>query len=137
MVGGALVGPELLIRATLAFVAFCLASSGMYYVNDIVDRQVDQQHPRKRLRPLASGQLGVPMAAAVAVLLCAGGLGLAAWAGGPELGAHLLGYLLLALAYTFWLRGIVLLDVALVAGLFVIGQLPVAWPSTCTCRAGS
>ena len=50
VVGGALLGPELLIRATLAFVAFCLASSGMYYVNDIVDRQVDQQHPRKRLR---------------------------------------------------------------------------------------
>jgi decaprenyl-phosphate phosphoribosyltransferase len=120
VVGGALLSPELLIRATLAFVAFCLASSGMYYVNDIVDRQVDQQHPRKRLRPLAAGQLGVPMAAAVAVLLCVGGLGLAAWAGGPELGAVLLGYLLLALAYTFWLRGIVLLDVAAVAGLFVI-----------------
>jgi decaprenyl-phosphate phosphoribosyltransferase len=120
VVGGALVSPELLIRATLAFVAFCLASSGMYYVNDIVDRQVDQQHPRKRLRPLASGQLGVPMATAVAVLLCVGGLGLAVWAGGPELGAVLLGYLLLALAYTFWLRSIVLLDVAAVAGLFVI-----------------
>jgi decaprenyl-phosphate phosphoribosyltransferase len=60
------------------------------------------------------------VAAAVAVLLCVGGLGLAAWAGGPELGAVLLGYLLLALAYTFWLRSIVLLDVAAVAGLFVI-----------------
>jgi decaprenyl-phosphate phosphoribosyltransferase len=120
VVGGALLSPELLIRTMWAFLAFCLASSGMYYVNDIVDRQVDQQHPRKRLRPLAAGQLGVPTAVAVAVLLCLGGLGMAAWAGGPELGAVLLGYLLLALAYTLWLRGIVLLDVAAVAGLFVI-----------------
>ena len=120
VVGGALLTPELLIRTTWAFLAFCLASSGMYYVNDIVDRQVDQQHRRKRTRPLAAGELGVPTAVAVAVLLCLGGLGLALWAGGPELGAVLLGYLLLALAYTLWLRDLVLLDVAAVAGLFVI-----------------
>jgi len=120
VVGGALFTPELLIRTTLAFLAFCLASSGMYYVNDIVDREVDQQHRRKRLRPVAAGQLGIPTAAAVALLLCAAGLGTAVWAGGPELGAVLLGYVLLALAYTWWLRNIVLLDVAAVAGLFVI-----------------
>jgi len=120
VVGGALLTPALLIRTTLAFVAFCLASSGMYYVNDIVDRQVDRQHRRKRLRPLAAGQLGVPTAVAVAVLLCIGGMGMAVWGGGPELGAVLLGYLVLALAYTLWLRGIVLLDVAAVAGLFVL-----------------
>jgi decaprenyl-phosphate phosphoribosyltransferase len=120
VVGGALLKPELLIRTTLAFLAFCLASSGMYYLNDIVDRQVDQQHRRKRMRPLAAGQLGVPTAMAVAVLLCISGLGIAVWGGGLELGAVLLGYVLLALAYTLWLRGIVLLDVAAVAGLFVL-----------------
>jgi decaprenyl-phosphate phosphoribosyltransferase len=120
VVGGALLKPELLIRTTVAFVAFCLASSGMYFVNDIVDRQVDRQHRRKRSRPLASGQLGVPMAMLVAVLLCLGGMATAIWAGGPELGTVLLGYVLLALAYTLWLRNVVLLDVAAVAGLFVI-----------------
>jgi decaprenyl-phosphate phosphoribosyltransferase len=119
-VGGVLLEPDLLIKATLTFIAFCLASSGMYYVNDIVDRQVDREHWRKRLRPLAAGQLGVPLAAAVAVLLVAGGLAVAVWADGWRLAAVLLGYVVLALAYTLWLRGIVLLDVVAVAGLFVL-----------------
>jgi decaprenyl-phosphate phosphoribosyltransferase len=119
-VGGALLTPNLLFRTLLTFVAFCLASSAMYYVNDIVDRHVDREHRRKRLRPLATGQLGVPLATAVAVLLAGAGLAVAVWAGGLGLGAVLLGYLTLALAYTWWLRGIVLLDVAAVAGLFVL-----------------
>jgi decaprenyl-phosphate phosphoribosyltransferase len=119
-VGGVLLRPDLLIVTILAFIAFCLASSGMYYVNDIVDRQVDREHWRKRLRPVAAGQLGLPLAAAVAVLLTAGGLAVAVWAGGWQLGAVLLGYVVLALAYTVWLRGIVLLDVAAVDGLFVL-----------------
>jgi decaprenyl-phosphate phosphoribosyltransferase len=131
-VGGVLLVPDRLVKAVLAFIAFCLASSGMYYVNDIVDRQVDRQHWRKRLRPLPAGQLGMRLAAAVAVLLVAGGLALASWAGGWRLSAVLLGYVVLAAAYTFWLRGLVLLDVAAVAGLFVLraaaGGVAVAVP---------
>ena len=118
-VGGALLTPDLLVRVLLTFVAFCLASSAMYYVNDIVDRHVDREHRRKRRRPLAADQLGVPLAASVAVVLAGAGLAVAVWAGGPGLGAVLLGYLTLALTYTWWLRGVVLLDVAAVAGLFV------------------
>ena len=84
-VGGVLLVPDRLLKAVLAFTAFCLASSGMYYVNDIVDRQVDRQHWRKQLRPLAAGQLGTRLAAAVAVLLVVGGLAVASWAGGWRL----------------------------------------------------
>jgi decaprenyl-phosphate phosphoribosyltransferase len=119
-VGGTLFVPELLLRAVLAFVAFCLASSAMYFVNDIVDRQVDRQHRRKRLRPLAAGDLQVPLAAVVAVLLVGASLSVAVWGGGPELGAVVVGYVLLALAYNLWLRNLALLDVAAVAGLFVL-----------------
>ena len=50
--------PEL--RATLlAFVAFCLASSGIYLWNDVLDVDADRRHPTKRLRPIAAGQLGI------------------------------------------------------------------------------
>jgi decaprenyl-phosphate phosphoribosyltransferase len=109
-----------LSRAVLAFVAFCLASSGMYYVNDVVDRRVDRAHPRKRLRPVAAGELRVRLAVAVAALLVLAGLAVAVWGGGPELGAVVAGYVSLTLAYTLLLRNIVLVDLAAVAGGFIL-----------------
>jgi decaprenyl-phosphate phosphoribosyltransferase len=118
--GHALLEPRLVAKATLAFVAFCLASSGMYYVNDIVDRRRDQAHPRKRFRPIAAGQLRVPLALAVAVLLVVGGLTVATWSGGLEVGAIVAVYVALTLAYTLVLRGIVLVDLAAVAGGFIL-----------------
>jgi decaprenyl-phosphate phosphoribosyltransferase len=118
--GAALLEPRLVARAVLVFLAFCLASSGMYYVNDIVDRPMDRAHPRKRLRPIAAGQLAVAPALAVAVLLVAGGIAVAVWGGGPRVAAVVAGYVSLSLAYTFVLRGIVLVDLAAVAGGFVL-----------------
>jgi decaprenyl-phosphate phosphoribosyltransferase len=118
--GEALLKPASLTRAVLAFVAFCLASSGMYYVNDVVDRRVDRAHPRKRLRPVAAGQLRVRLAVAVAALLVLAGLAVAVWSGGPELGAVVAGYVLLTLAYTLLLRNLVLVDLAAVAGGFIL-----------------
>jgi decaprenyl-phosphate phosphoribosyltransferase len=118
--GHALLEPPLVAKATLTFVAFCLASSGMYYVNDIVDRRMDQAHPRKRFRPIAAGQLRVPLALVVAVLLVVGGLTVATWSGGLEVGAIVAVYVVLTLAYTLVLRGIVLVDLAAVAGGFIL-----------------
>lgn len=118
--GGALLEPHLVARAVLVFLAFCLASSGMYYVNDIVDRPMDRVHPRKRLRPIVAGQLAVAPAWAVAVLLVAGGIAVAARGGGPRVAAVVAVYVALSLAYTFVLRGIVLVDLAAVAGGFVL-----------------
>jgi decaprenyl-phosphate phosphoribosyltransferase len=118
--GHALLQPGPLARATLTFVAFCLVSSGMYYVNDIVDRRMDRAHPRKRFRPIAAGQLGVRLALAVAAVLVVGGLTVAVWGGGPEVGAVVAVYVALTLAYTFVLRDIVLVDLAAVAGGFVL-----------------
>jgi decaprenyl-phosphate phosphoribosyltransferase len=118
--GHALLQAGPLARATLTFVAFCLASSGTYYVNDIVDRRMDRTHPRKRSRPIAAGRLGVRLAQAVAVLLVVGGLAVAVWGVGLEVGAVVAAYVALSLAYTFVLRGIVLVDLAAVAGGFVL-----------------
>jgi decaprenyl-phosphate phosphoribosyltransferase len=118
--GGVLLQPTALVKTVLAFVALCLVASGSYYVNDIVDREMDRRHPRKRHRPIAAGRLPVGVAAAVAVLLLAAGLVVAFLGAGPELLAVICAYVAVAVAYTFVLRGVVLLDIAAVAGCFVL-----------------
>ncbi len=65
-------------RALAAFVAFCLASSALYALNDVLDRDADRRHPRKRLRPVASGAVGTGTAIAVAVAAALGAFA-AAW----------------------------------------------------------
>ncbi|MFN2432902.1 MAG: UbiA family prenyltransferase, partial [Gemmatimonadota bacterium] len=58
--------------ALIAFACFCLLASALYLVNDVLDADLDRAHPQKRLRPIASGELPVPVAlAAVGALLAA------------------------------------------------------------------
>jgi decaprenyl-phosphate phosphoribosyltransferase len=118
--GGVLLEPGPFARASAAFLAFCLVASGVYYLNDVVDREADRAHPRKRLRPVAAGRLPVRLAVAVAVLLIAGGMAVAVRGGGLRLGAVIGAYAAIALAYTFVLRSIVLVDLAAVAAGFVL-----------------
>jgi 4-hydroxybenzoate polyprenyltransferase len=109
----------LLLRAILAFCAFCLVAAGEYLVNDIRDRDADRQHPRKRFRPIASGEVPLPLAQTTATLLFAAGL-----MGGLALGWRfalvLAGYAALMLAYSFALKAIVLVDVIVIAIGFVL-----------------
>src|SRR4028119_216587 len=65
------------VAALLAFVAFCALSGATYAANDILDVKEDRGHPTKRLRPVASGEVPVPLAVTFAVLLAVGGLMLA------------------------------------------------------------
>ena len=62
---------EFLFKSLLAFVLFCAISSAVYLINDLSDIERDRQHPTKRNRPLASGQLAPGLALTVAVLLVA------------------------------------------------------------------
>ena len=121
-------GPPFL-RATAMVVCFCLAASSVYLMNDLVDIEKDRQHPRKRLRALASGALSPRVALVAAVLLAGASLALAFWLT-PLAGAVLVGYLLLNVAYSFYLKNIVLIDVMalatnyllrVVAGVVVVG----------------
>ncbi|MBI4337995.1 MAG: decaprenyl-phosphate phosphoribosyltransferase [Chloroflexi bacterium] len=106
----------LLGRVTLGFLVFCLLSSAVYLVNDLVDASRDRQHLRKRHRPIASGALPVPLAVGTAALLGTGGAALS-FLLGPWFGGVALLYLALTLAYSFALKRAVLLDVmALSAG---------------------
>lgn len=109
-----------LVAQTLAaFVAFCLISSVVYIINDVVDIEKDRAHPTKRWRPLASGQLSRRVALGAAAILAALALG-GAFAWGSELGWVVLGYLALNLAYSFYLKRIVIIDVLSIAAGFVL-----------------
>jgi 4-hydroxybenzoate polyprenyltransferase len=107
------------VAAGAAFVAYCLASSAAYLVNDVRDASEDGKHPVKRLRPIARGEVS-PRAA----LGLAAGLAVAAAAVTAALGAGSLAYLAAFLGlqalYSAWLKAVVLLDVAAIAALFVI-----------------
>ena len=61
--------PRSAALAALAFVAFCLASSSVYVVNDLVDVERDREHPEKRKRPIAAGEVAPGTAAGLAALL--------------------------------------------------------------------
>ena len=111
------VGPGL--RVTATFLLFCALSGTIYLINDVVDLEGDRKHPRKRLRPIASGQLPVGVAVAAAVVIAP--LAVAGcFAVGPNTGFVALAYVGLTIAYNFILKHFVILDVLAVAGGFVL-----------------
>jgi len=107
------------LRVGLALVVFCALSGAVYLVNDLADLERDRLHPRKRLRPLASGALPVPVARVAAVLLLVAGLG-GGLALGPGFVAVGLAYVVLNLAYSFGLKNVVILDVLAISLGFVL-----------------
>ena len=117
--GGLLLSAGAVARALLAVVAFCCASSAVYLVNDLRDREEDRRHPLKRLRPLAAGTLSVSAAVAAVAALGAVALGLAVWLG-RSFAFILLGYFLLNLLYTLWFKHMVILDVMSISLGFVL-----------------
>ncbi len=126
--GGLLLDARVTLRAALALVAFCCASSAVYLINDIRDREEDRRHPLKRLRPIAAGTLKVPVAV-LAVLVLVGAAGLLSVQLGRPFALVLGAYLILNVLYTLWLKHMVILDVMSIAISFV---LRVAAGSTAT-----
>ncbi|MBD3235103.1 MAG: decaprenyl-phosphate phosphoribosyltransferase [Candidatus Eisenbacteria bacterium] len=111
--------PSQVLRALAATGLFCLLSSATYVFNDLRDLENDRVHPRKRLRPIASGALSVGFGWTLAGLLAAGGVGLG-FGLTTGFGMVAVAYLLLNLAYSLYLKRIVLLDVLIVALGFVL-----------------
>lgn len=108
-----------LAKTMAGFVLLCLISGAVYIVNDLADIEQDRQHPEKRKRPLPSGQLSTHAALAAAVVMPLVGLPLG-FLLDPIFGGILTGYLLIQLAYSFWLKNIVIVDVMLVASGFIL-----------------
>lgn len=110
---------HLVTQVVIAFAVFCLVSSAIYTINDIVDLEQDRRHPKKCKRPLASGNVSVPMAMLLAALLGLPGLGLA-WYASPAVLAILIGYALMNIAYSLRLKHVVILDVFIIATGFML-----------------
>lgn len=129
--GQQLFDPSAVRRAIGAFVSFCLLSSAIYLLNDLVDREADRRHPLKAARPIASGDLPAALAAGAAALL--GGLALvgAFWLR-PEFGLTAATYAALLGAYSTLLKHIVIVDVLTIAAGFVLravaGAVAIAVP---------
>jgi len=120
-------------RAALAFVAFCLASSSVYVINDLMDAEVDRQHPVKRSRPIAAGEIGTRSAIWLAVALALAALGLAAAINVP-FAITIAVYIALVHFYSTVGKHVVILDVMLIATGFVLravgGALAIEVPSS-------
>ena len=103
----------------LAFVVFCLLSSGVYLFNDVVDLEEDRQHPVKKRRPLAAGEISRTSVLAGSGVLLASAMVLG-FLLDPAFGAIAAGYALLQGFYSWWLKRVVILDVMVIALGFVL-----------------
>ena len=114
-----LLDPAALANASAAFLIFCALSGAVYLINDVSDREQDRQHPLKRMRPIASGDLSPGTAMIAAVVLSVVALA-ASFALRPAFGVAAAAYLALFVVYTRSLKHIVVLDVMTIAIGFVL-----------------
>lgn len=110
---------DAMLSTILGIVVFSLVASVVYIINDIADMEADRQHPIKRTRPIAAGKLPIPVAWAAAILLLMISLPVAIWLS-PNFAFIAFLYLVLNLFYSKWLKHVVLLDIILLASLYVI-----------------
>lgn len=132
--------PELVRAAVLAAIAFSLTASAIYIINDIADQERDRQHPKKRHRPLAAGQVTLPAALVLAAVLGLAG-GASALAAGNTVLLVMAAYAAINVAYSFRLKSVVILDVFVIAAGFIlrilagtlgIGIPPSQWLLVCS-----
>lgn len=103
----------------IAFIAFCLCASSAYLLNDVLDVRHDRLHPRKKMRPIAAGAISRLSALCCSALLGGAGL-LVAAAGGVPLLKVVCFYFVLTVLYSIYLKKILLIDVAMLAGLYTV-----------------
>jgi 4-hydroxybenzoate polyprenyltransferase len=107
------------LEAFITFVAFCLISSAGYFVNDLIDVELDRKHPKKRFRPLAARELSEATAKAIAPGLAIVAIGIA-FTVNWQVGLMVVGYGIAQVAYSLGLKQIVIIDVMTLAGLFIL-----------------
>jgi 4-hydroxybenzoate polyprenyltransferase len=117
--GGRLLEPPAVVVALSAFAIFCALSGAVYLLNDVADREADQNHPLKRERPIASGQLASSTAVTAALVLGAGGVA-AAFGVNMQFGLVASMYVAAQVLYSFAVKHVVILDVLMIAGGFVL-----------------
>ena len=111
--------PQPLIRSFLGVLLFCLLSSSVYIINDLMDIEADRNHPKKRNRPIASDKLPVPVAIGYATFLLLFTFSMA-YLLSPAFFLVGVTYFVINLAYSLWLKHVPLVDVLLIALFFVL-----------------
>ena len=111
--------PPALLSTIAGVGLFSLIASAIYLINDISDLEADRNHPTKKNRPSASGMLPIPIARFTAILLLAVALPLA-YLLAPEFALICLGYFILNISYSLWLKHIPLIDVLVLASFYVL-----------------
>ncbi|MDT5191801.1 MAG: decaprenyl-phosphate phosphoribosyltransferase [Mycobacterium sp.] len=110
---------DVLIKVGIAFVAFSLAASSIYLVNDARDVAADREHPTKRFRPIAAGVVPESLAYALAVVLAVASL-VISWFTAPNLALVIGIYIAIQLAYCFGLKHQPVLDICIVSSAYLI-----------------
>ena len=111
-----------LIAVLLVFVAFCAVSSGTYLINDCCDVQFDRLHPKKRLRPVASGGVSVTAAMITGIVLIVVGVAVS-WFAAHRAAAFLLIYVALSLLYSLRLKRHAIVDVITLSAFYALRVL--------------
>ena len=117
--GGHLLDVPAMLRAVAAFAVFCALSGVVYIFNDLADRTADQQHPLKRLRPIASGRLSPSIAAIAAIILGVVSLAAAVLLS-PMFAVLSATYVALLVLYSVVLKHLVIIDALTIAAGFVL-----------------
>jgi 4-hydroxybenzoate polyprenyltransferase len=112
--------PHEVVEALLTFVSFCFISSAGYYVNDLIDIELDRKHPKKRFRPLAAGELSEGTAKTIAPALAILAVALAFATVNWQVGLMVIGYGVVQMAYSLRLKQIVIVDVMTLASVFIL-----------------
>jgi decaprenyl-phosphate phosphoribosyltransferase len=119
LASGTITHHQTLQSVGIAFAAFCLAASAVYYANDALDVEADRQHPTKRNRPIAAGIIPIKLAWVCVVVLAAAALTVALTDNAATL-AVIAVYLVMHLSYSAWFKHVLVLDLALVAAGFLL-----------------
>ena len=116
---GSLFQVPVLISTAWAFLAFCLISASIYLINDVRDVEADRQHPKKRLRPIAAGELS-PRTALVLAAVCLVAAVALGWFVAPLLALTVAVYWVLQVGYSLFLKNEPIIDLAMVASGFLL-----------------
>lgn len=119
VLSGELTDRDVATHTAIAFLAFCCAASGVYFINDAGDVEADRAHPTKRFRPVAAGSVSVRSAYLVGVLLNLTAIAVSLLAGW-QLAGVVTTYLLVSAAYSLWLKHEPVLDIAIIATGFLL-----------------
>lgn len=111
---------DIQINNIIIFFSFSLLTSAVYIINDILDRNKDRKHPKKKLRPIASGQVSIRQACILICFILFTSLLTASSLNNYQIYLLMGTYFLINILYVFWLKNIGIIDVFSIASGFVI-----------------